>query len=68
MMLAPLLQGNTRTIVLLFLQDLEAQYKACKHALNSYKDIGDIVSACFKEKLIDKESLGMTPPDISESF
>ena len=64
MMLAPLIQGNVKTSILLFMKDEESQYKHCKSALSSMKDINEIVSACYiPSQRVDKLSLEMRHPD-----
>ena len=64
MMLAPLIQGNVRTNIMLFLKDHEGQYKHCKSALMSLKDICETVSACHVNyHLVEKSSLEMRHPD-----
>ena len=64
MMLAPLIQGNVRTSIMLFLKDHETQFKHSKSALMSLRDINETVSACYVNTTsIEKTSLEMRHPD-----
>ena len=64
MALAPLLQGNVKTNILLFMKDQESEYRYCKSALNSFKDLGEIVSACHMNPGVALSSIDMKHADV----
>jgi hypothetical protein len=49
--LAPIIQGNVKTSVLLFLQDGAQSANETQNLLNSFNGVTDIISACLRIKV-----------------
>ena len=63
MLLAPIIQGNTKTSILLFAKDEEDQYKKTRCSLMAYKDVNKIQSACYRTLDVQLSDLNLKHAD-----